>query len=288
VSHATVQVDSLSFTYPGGTRPAVREVSFSIEPGEVFGLLGPSGAGKSTTQSVLIGLLDGWTGSVRVLGKELREWGRAYYREIGVSFEFPNHYLKLTARENLDLFRSLHGADTESVEAVLELVDLADAVDTRVAEFSKGMKQRLTFARSLLHRPTLWFLDEPTAALDPVNARRIMDVVADRQKRGVTVFLTTHDMSVANELCDRVGFIIDGDLSAVDTPKALRHRYGAREVLVTWSDATEAGSARYPLDGLGRDTAFLDALREHRVESIHSQETTLEDVFIQVTGRRLT
>jgi fluoroquinolone transport system ATP-binding protein len=282
-----IGVEGLTFTYPGGERPAVRDLTFEVTDGEVFGFLGPSGAGKSTTQNILIGLLEGWGGTVRVMGKPLQEWGREYYHRIGVSFEFPNHYLKLTARENLELFRSLYGPDAESVEAVTSLVGLVDALDTRVAEFSKGMKQRLTFARSLMHRPSLWFLDEPTAGLDPVNARRILDIVKERQREGVTTFLTTHDMGVANELCDRVGFIVDGGLTVVDVPKILRHRYGRRELLVTWSDGAGGSSASFPLDGLADNGGFLDVLSAHRIESMHSQETTLEDVFIQVTGRSL-
>jgi len=282
-----IHVGSLTYAYPGASEPAVRDISFDVAEGEIFGFLGPSGAGKSTTQNVLIGLLDGWRGTVEVLGRAPREWGPEYYRRIGVSFEFPNHYLKLTARENLELFRTLHGGEAETVEAVMELVGLGDAIDRRVAEFSKGMKQRLTFARSLMHRPTVWFLDEPTAGLDPVNARRILEIVEERRAGGVTTFLTTHDMGVANELCDRVGFIVDGALEVVDAPKALRHRFGRREVEVTWADGGGAGSARFPLDGLGDDPRFLEILRGRAVESIHSQETTLEDVFIQVTGRSL-
>ena len=282
-----IHVDSLSFTYPGGGQPAVRDLSFTVSEGEVFGFLGPSGAGKSTTQNILIGLIRGFEGTATVLGRALNEWDSSYYRKIGVSFEVPNHYLKLTACENLELFRGLHDGDAESVDTVLDMVDLLDATDVRVSDFSKGMKNRLTFARSLLHRPRLWFLDEPTAGLDPVNSRRIMDIVESRRRDGTTVFLTTHDMVVADELCDRVGFIVAGRLEVIDAPRALRHRYGKREVRVAWEDAGRTASATFPLDGLADERAFLETLRAHRVESIHSQETTLEDVFIQVTGKTL-
>ncbi len=282
-----IQVESLSFTYPGGAQPAVRDLSFTVTEGEVFGFLGPSGAGKSTTQNILIGLIRGFQGTGTVMGKALSEWDSSYYREIGVSFEVPNHYLKLTARENLELFRTLHDGDAESVETVLEMVDLLEAIDVRVSDFSKGMKSRLTFARSLLHRPRLWFLDEPTAGLDPVNSRRIMDIVESRRRDGITTFLTTHDMMVADQLCDRVGFIVAGRLEVIDAPRALRHRYGKREVRVSWEDEAELVSAAFALDGLEDDTGFHETLRAHRIDSIHSQETTLEEVFIQVTGRTL-
>ncbi len=283
-----ISVESLSYAYRGASRPAVRDLSFTIAPGEVFGFLGPSGAGKSTTQNILTGLLKGWRGTATVLDRPLEEWGVAYYRRIGVAFEVPNHFLKLTARENLELFRSLHDGEAERVEDVLALVDLEDAVDTRVAEFSKGMRHRLTFARSLLHRPQLWFLDEPTAGLDPVNARRIMTIIEDRRRQGVTTFLTTHNMTVADALCDRVGFIVDGALAAVEAPAVLRQRYGRREVRVTWASDKGPESAAFPLDGLAGNAAFLDLLSARTITSIHSQEASLEDVFIQVTGRALT
>ena len=166
-----IQVDNLLYTYHGSATPAVRGVSFAVDAGEIFGFLGPSGAGKSTTQKVLIKLLAGYEGEANVLGRTLDEWGADYYERIGVSFELPNHYGKLSALENLNLFRALYSRQTLEPEALLEQVGLADAAQTRVAEFSKGMKMRLNFVRALLHKPDLLFLDEPTTGMDPVNAR---------------------------------------------------------------------------------------------------------------------
>jgi fluoroquinolone transport system ATP-binding protein len=282
-----LHVEDLTYRYPGSDKPAARELSFAIEGGEIFGLLGPSGAGKSTTQGILVGLLKGWSGRVEVMDRELSSWGPEYYEHVGVSFEIPNHFLKLTARENLDYFRALYRSATISAAEALELVDLADAIDVPVAEFSKGMKNRLTFARSLLHSPKLWFLDEPTAGLDPVNARRVRDIVRQRQEQGATVFLTTHNMAVADELCDRVGFVVDGALERIDAPDALKRQYGRQVVRVSYEDGETIAEQEFPLDGLGDDDAFLALLREHTVRSIHTQETSLEEVFIQVTGRAL-
>lgn len=279
-----IEVNDLTFTYPGAATPAVGGLTFSVKEGEVFGFLGPSGAGKSTTQNILIGLLRAWQGSVEVLGRPLTEWGADYYRQIGVSFELPNHYLKLTARENLRYFRALYDDDAESVEDALALVGLEDAIDKPVSAFSKGMKNRLSFARSLLHRPKLWFLDEPTAGLDPVNAVRIRELVSDRRDRGVTTVITTHDMHIAEVLCDRVAFIVDGKIATIDAPDALRRQFGSREVEVCWGDEHH----RFPLDGLADDEDFLAALRRPDLTSLHSQESTLEDVFVQITGRSLT
>ncbi|RUL83307.1 ABC transporter ATP-binding protein [Tautonia sociabilis] len=173
-----IEVEDLKLTYPGAATPAVRGMSFEIAEAEVFGVLGPNGAGKSTLQKILIGLLRGWRGRVEVLDRPLQDWKADDYRTIGVGSEMPNHDLRLTARENQQFFRSLHDGETQSVEEALALVGLEDEADKRVFAFSKGMKIRLNIARSLLHRPRVWFLDEPTAGLDPVNA------VAIRVTRG--------------------------------------------------------------------------------------------------------
>jgi fluoroquinolone transport system ATP-binding protein len=140
-----------------------------------------------------------------------------------------------------------------------------------------------------LHRPELWFLDEPTTGLDPVNAVRIRESIQQQQERGVTTVVTTHDMTTAEVVCDRVAFIIDGQIAVIDTPDALRRRFGSREVEVRWEgpDDDDGGAQRFPLDGLADNTAFLDALRRPGLATVHSQETTLEDVFVQVTGRSL-
>jgi fluoroquinolone transport system ATP-binding protein len=289
-----ISVEGLTYTYPSGSSAAVRDMTFDVAKGEVFGFLGPSGAGKTTTQNILIGLNKGWQGDVRVLDRPLAAWNADYYRSIGVSFEAPNHYLRLTARENLEYFRSLYDDNADTVEEVLSVVDLEDHIDKAVGDFSKGMKNRLNFVRSLLHRPKLWFLDEPTAGLDPVNAVRIREIIRQRQELGVTTVVTTHDMTTAEIVCDRVAFIIDGQIATIDTPDALRRRFGNREVEVSWkddgseNDSHDAGGAqRFPLDGLAENTAFLDALRHPGLSTVHSQEATLEDVFLQVTGRSL-
>jgi fluoroquinolone transport system ATP-binding protein len=286
-----ISVEGLTYIYPGGSSPAVRELSFDVEKGEVFGFLGPSGAGKTTTQNILIGLIKGWQGHVQVLDRPLAEWGVDLYRSIGVSFEAPNHYLKLSARENLEYFRSLYDGNADKVEDVLSIVGLEEHIDKKVGEFSKGMKGRLNFARSLLHRPQLWFLDEPTVGLDPVNSVRIREIIKQRKELGVTTVVTTHDMTTAEVVCDRVAFIIDGRIAAIDSPATLRRHYGRREVEVRWEgtdgESTGNGEERFSFDGLADNPAFLDALRRDGLTTIHSLEATLEDVFVQVTGRSL-
>ncbi|MBS1968572.1 MAG: ABC transporter ATP-binding protein [Chloroflexi bacterium SZAS-1] len=282
-----ITAQNVSFTYPGTANPAVSVLNLTIESGEVVGLLGPSGAGKSTTQKLLIGLLRGYTGQITAFGRDLASWGRDYYERIGVSFELPNHFQKLTARENLAYFASLYRRASMPPAEVLAQVGLADDANTPVEQFSKGMKNRLSVARALQHNPELLFLDEPTSGLDPVNARRIKDIIRARQAAGTTVFLTTHAMSVADELCDRVAFIADGQIALIDSPRALKLRYGAPRVGVEYQGNGQLRRADFALDGLGNNATFLRLLREQSVQTIHTQEATLDDIFIQVTGRSL-
>jgi fluoroquinolone transport system ATP-binding protein len=282
-----IEVNDVSFTYVGAAKPAIKNLNFKVERGEIFGFLGPSGAGKSTTQKILTGLLQGYQGHVSVLGKEVKNWRSDIYERIGVSFEVPNHYLKLTAIENLTYFGSLYSGQTQEPQALLELVNLGEDGDLFVSQFSKGMKTRLSVARAILHNPELVFMDEPTVGLDPVNARRIKDLIKVQQDRGKTIFLTTHDMNVANELCDRVAFIIDGEIKLIDVPRELRLRYGQAMVWVEFQMNGHTEHHEFPLDNLGDNEAFLKLLRNNSIQTIHSQEATLEDIFIEVTGRSL-
>jgi fluoroquinolone transport system ATP-binding protein len=289
VTTDVIRVHGLTFTYPKSTEPAVRGMDFTVGRGEIFGFLGPSGAGKSTTQKLLIGLLRGHGGEAMVWGKDPLAWGPDYYERIGVSFELPNHYQKLTGLENLRFFASLYGGETLEPMELLEAVGLADDADTRVGKYSKGMQMRLTFARSLINDPELLFLDEPTSGMDPVNARKVKNVILDLKARGRTIFLTTHDMSTADELCDRVAFVVDGRIVALDTPTELKVARSQRRVRVEYrGENGHLDTAEFPMDGLADDPAFHTLLRSKHVETIHSREATLDDVFVETTGRQLT
>jgi fluoroquinolone transport system ATP-binding protein len=289
VTTEVIRVRGLTFTYPKSAEPAVRGMDFTVGRGEIFGFLGPSGAGKSTTQKLLIGLLRGHGGEAAVWGKDPLAWGPDYYQRIGVSFELPNHYQKLTGLENLRFFASLYDGEMLDPMELLDAVGLADDANTRVGKYSKGMQMRLTFARSLINDPELLFLDEPTSGMDPVNARKVKNIILDLQERGRTVFLTTHDMSTADELCDRVAFVVDGRIVALDTPAELKIARSQRRVRVEYrGENGHLDTAEFPLDGLADDPAFHAVLRNHHVETIHSREATLDDVFVETTGRQLT
>ncbi|HYN87094.1 MAG TPA: ABC transporter ATP-binding protein, partial [Ardenticatenaceae bacterium] len=282
-----IDVKELRFTYAGADELALKGLSFAIQRGEIFGLLGPSGAGKSTTQKILIGLLEGYCGDVQLLGRNLKAWRSDLYERVGVAFEVPALYLKLTALENLSYVRALYHGQTEEPRELLAMVGLGRDGDLRVSQFSKGMRQRLNVARALLHRPELLFLDEPTAGLDPVNARSMKELIRRKREQGTTVFLTTHDMVVADELCDRVAFLLDGEIALIDAPRALKLRYGTRQVQVEYGAGGNVRRRLYALDGLGENEEFLQLLRGEHVQTIHTQETTLETIFIAVTGRSL-
>lgn len=283
-----IDVRDLHFTYAHADRPAVRELTFAVDRGEIFGFLGPSGAGKSTTQKVLVGLLDGYQGTVRVRDREVADWTGDDYEKIGVSFESPNHFQKLTGLENLRYFAALYRGPTRSPETLLEAVGLDSDRDRRVGEYSKGMKCRLSVARCLLNNPDLLFIDEPTGGLDPLNVRLVKDLIRSERNAGSTVFLATHDMAAADELCDRVAFIVDGRIACIDSPRALKLKHGERTVRVEYRSADRMNQADFPLEGLGDNAEFHHVLRESDVQTIHTREATLAEVFIRLTGRPLT
>ena len=282
-----IHVRDLCFTYAGASAPAVQRLDFTVGSGEIFGFLGPSGAGKSTTQRILVGLLREYSGQVRVCGKEMSAWQPQDYERIGVCFEAPTHFLKLTGLENLRYFAALYSGTSRPPKALLNAVGLLPDADKPVAQYSKGMKVRLSVARSLLCDPELLFLDEPTNGLDPANARSITNLIREERAAGRTVFLTTHDMLLAEAVCDRVAFIVDGRIACMDTPRSLRLRHGERSVSVEYKLMDGIGRIDFSLEGLGVNAAFLELLREREIETLHTCEANLADVFIRVTGRGL-
>lgn len=282
-----IEVEELTYRYPESARTTLQGLSFAVDPGEIFGFLGPNGAGKSTTQKVLTGLLGAYGGRVRVLGREVREWGSDLYEQVGVGFELPIHYGRLTARENLAYFSSLYAGETADIDRLLRDVDLFEHADMRVEQFSKGMRVRLSFARAVLCQPKLLFLDEPTTGLDPVSAARLKALIQAHRERGATIFLTTHDMTAADELCDRVAFIVDGHIALIDSPRSLKVEHGEQTVRVEHSHADGVRAESFSLEGLSENSDFLAALARPGLQTIHSQETTLDQIFIRVTGTEL-
>jgi len=282
-----IQVNNLFHSYKKNEDYAVEDVSFAIAKAEIFGFLGPSGAGKSTTQGVLSGLLELQKGSIIIDGQARKTYpDKAFYNRIGVGFEKPNVYKKLNGYDNLKFHASLYDGDTEDPKTVLEMVGLADEGKKLAGEYSKGMMQRLGFARSMINKPDIWFLDEPTMGLDPNTANSIKRIIRKKQSEGTTIFLTTHNMYVADELCDRVAFIVDGKIAAMDSPKNLKLKYGNPTVSVEFM---EDGILKKKDFGMtGKDKEELEKfIREHDIKTLHSGEPTLEEIFIRLTGRGL-
>jgi len=282
-----IQVKNLEFSYPGNDKLTIKDISFTIKKGEIFGFLGPSGAGKSTTQKILIGILKKYTGFVSVNGHEISSVEGDFYNNIGVSFELPNLYNKLTGRENLDFFASLYKKKLKRTDELLNMVNLTDSADKRVSDYSKGMKMRLNFCRSLVHDPNIIFLDEPTSGLDPVNGKRIKNIIKELKNEGKTIFLTTHNMNVADELCDRVAFIVDGKLSLIDSPRNLKLEKGENSVRLEYSNGKKIECKDFPLVSIGGNPDFFKLIQNEKIETIHSKEATLEEIFIKTTGSKL-
>lgn len=282
-----ISVSNLYHSYSNDEKYAVKNVSFEIEEGEVFGFLGPSGAGKSTTQGILTGLLQLQKGEVTVAGYDVKHIKNEMFNKIGMSFEQSNVYSKMTGKENLEFYRKLFDVETRDPQELLELVGLGDKGNIKAGEYSKGMKHRLTFARSMINNPTLWFLDEPTTGLDPAISAEIKNIIKEKNKKGVTIFLTTHNMYIADELCDRVGFIVDGELILIDSPKNLKLQYGEKFVEVEYLDGKEIRKESLSFvtkDDIERLKEILDS---YEIQTMHTKEATLEEIFIKVTGREL-
>ncbi|RNA69946.1 ABC transporter ATP-binding protein [Alteribacter keqinensis] len=282
-----INVERLSFTYPGGKQPAVRNITLSVNDGEIVGFLGPSGSGKSTLQKILIGVLKNYEGSVQIMGQESKKSGAAFNESLGVAFEIPNFYQRFTAEENLKFFLSFYKNKGMPVVSLLTQLGLGDCGSKRVSEFSKGMKMRLNICRAFLHNPDIVFLDEPTAGLDPVNVKKVVDFILRQKKTGKTIIITTHNMHVAQAVCDRVGFIVDGELKLVNTPEALVEKHSDKAVKVEYTSGTIRCVKRFPLQGIGENSHFREILTGGNIVRLETEEKTLEDIFIEVTGREL-
>ena len=282
-----IEVKNLYHDYEGKGKYAVEDVSFSIEKGEIFGFLGPSGAGKTTVQNIMTSLLPLQKGDVLYDDISIKNMKSRFFNRIGVSFEDPTLYLKLTGYENLKYFAGLFDIPTKDPARLLEMVDLQSASHRRAAAYSKGMKQRLIFIRSLINNPEILFLDEPTAGLDPTLAKKIKEIIFAQKKEGKTIFLTTHNMFIADELCDRVAFINEGKLVTTDSPRNLKLKYGDRSARVEYLKDSKLKTEVLFFEKDEDLKKFNEIIETEDVQTVHTQEATLEQIFIKLTGREL-
>jgi fluoroquinolone transport system ATP-binding protein len=262
-------------------------VSFNIKKGEVFGFLGPSGAGKSTTQNIMTGLLKLQKGEVFYEDNSITKMKSEFYNNIGVSFEFHNLYTKLTGYENLKYFAGLFDVPTADPMELLDMVGLRADANKRVANYSKGMRQRIVFARSLINNPKILYLDEPTSGLDPTTASQIRQLIKRKKEEGCTIFLTTHNMFAADDLCDRVAFLNEGKIVAMDTPRNLKMKHGEKSVAVEFAGEKGIKKSVFFLDNEEDKKQLNKIILNKQIQTIHSQEATLEQTFIKLTGRGL-
>jgi ABC-2 type transport system ATP-binding protein len=292
---------------------AVDDISFDVQPGELFGLLGPNGAGKTTTVKMLTTLLIPTGGSARVLGHDVVKQADALRARIGFIFGGERGlYWRLSATDNLRYFATLYQLEPavarKRIPYLLELVGLADRAQEKVEGYSRGMKQRLHIARTLLHDPELLFLDEPSMGLDPVAAREMRQIVRDLQTEKKTILLTTHYMFEADALCQRIAVINHGRIIALDTPEGLKQHVRDLSVI----ELETLGAPPSTLDRL-RALPFVDAvsIQNHdqkqllliqsprgseavpevlntldglRVGKVVVREPTLEDAYVRLVG----
>ena len=288
MSVATKSIIVENLTYRYGDLLAVDHVSFDVGQGEILGFLGPNGAGKTTTQKMLTGQLLPKEGHATLLGYDVATQTAEVQSRIGVCFESTNLYEQMTAVDNLSLFAELFGVKDFDGFALLRRVGLAGREKDKVSGYSKGMKQRLMVARSMVNRPDILFMDEPTSGLDPVSAEAIRHIILEERDRGATIFLTTHDMWEADKLCDRVAFMDNGKIAALDTPHSLKQKYGKRSLIAeVASPDGHLNRREISLDTDDTVHAIQDIFGSGKVVTMHSEEATLEDIFIQITGRRL-
>ena len=261
-----------------GNKTALNQIQFNVDKGEIFGFLGPSGAGKTTLINILTGQLKADEGTTQLLGKDTKDLTPEDLARIGLVGDSSGYYEKLSLEKNLIVYAKIYGLPNSRVDEVLEQVGLLESKKTITEKLSTGMRQRMFLARALLNRPELLFLDEPTSGLDPMTSKKIHRLLEELKAAGTTIFLTTHDMVEATELCDRISLLNQGDLVEIGTPRDIIQKYNKeKRVKVIFRDHSE------------QVMAFEDLKDQDmtQVELIHSMEPTLEDIFIQLTGEKL-
>ncbi|WP_143414427.1 ABC transporter ATP-binding protein [Halobacillus massiliensis] len=277
-----IEVSNLQKEFEG--KKALDALSFTIKKGETFGFLGPSGSGKTTTIKILTAQLSYSLGEVSVFGQSVKQLKNpAQMKRLGVLTDNTGLYERLTIHDNLKLYCDLYGVSYSRISEVLEEVGLSGEEKKQVSKMSKGMRQRATLARTILHKPELLFLDEPTSSLDPVSTERIHRVLRKLNEEGTTIFLTTHDMHEAERMCDRVAFLNKGRIQIQGTPKELRLSYTDSSITIVLKDGRE--------QLLGKDSEsaqrIAEAITSQQLVSIHSNEPTLGEIFARVTGKEL-
>ncbi len=259
------------------SRMAVEDISFTISQGQIFGFLGPSGSGKSTTINILTGQLTQDSGQAWVFGKDTRQIGSDDLLDIGIMSDTIGFYERLSIYKNLLFFAKFHHVSTDYLDQLLRRLDLFDDKNKKAIDLSTGMKQRLLLIQAVLHTPKLLFLDEPTSGLDPTLSREVHRLLLELKNKGVTIFLTTHDMTEATEICDEIALLYQGKIIEAGAPQAVIDKYSDKgKVVIRFQNGK---SIIVPQE----ETA--NYLAQH-ISSIHTSEATLASIFIQLTGEK--
>ena len=267
-------------------RQVLNNISLSVEEGEIFGLLGPSGAGKTTLIKMLIGLLSATSGNIAILGKELDKKIDESFPSFGMVLDNDGLYDRLNCYDNLELYARIYSISNRKkvINDLLEKVGLIESSKKSVSNLSKGMRQRLSFARAILHSPKIVFLDEPTSGLDPATTLQIHSMMKMLKESGTTIFLTTHNMNEAQKMCEHLALLNEGNIVEEGTPEdiCLHHRKKC-EVNIEMTNGE-----KYMVDSHDLLTVLQTVLdTNNKIRSIHSNEPNLEEVFIELTGRDL-
>lgn len=269
----------------------LNDLTFEVHRGETFGFLGPSGAGKTTTIKLLTKQLTKDSGSITLFGRPIENAHTSDYERIGILSDTSSLYDRMTIEENLKFYAKIRNTSEAGIPDLLRRVGLFEDRKTLIKKCSKGMRQRATLLAALIHDPDLIFLDEPTSGLDPVARLEVHRMLEDLKARNVTIFLTTHDMTEAERLCDRVGILNEGALVACDTPEALKLRYAGNKVQMLLDEGTdpESGKPCHRLVETTKDAAgaviIAEALSCGTCLTLHSEEPTLNEVFLRLTGK---
>lgn len=267
-----------------GTHEVLKNINLEIREGEIFGLLGPSGAGKTTLINILTGQLSPSKGSAEILGKETTGLCGDDYMQMGIMMDNFGLYDRMSCYDNLKFYEMIDGRGTDNIKKILKQVGLLDAVKRNVSDLSKGMRNRLSFARVLLRSPKIMFLDEPTSGLDPMTTEAMHELILQEKEKGTTVFLTTHNMHEAEKLCDNIALLNEGEIVEFGPPEEICRRYNhQKKVQIHLKDGTDLELSHTPESS----ERIAKLFAEDRVETIHSTEPNLETVFIELTGKGL-
>lgn len=279
---SAIEIKNISHSFK--EKEVLRDISLEIKKGEIFGLLGPSGAGKTTLINILTGQLNASGGECQIYGVNSNKLSGEQYKKIGVMMDHFGLYERMTCFDNLKFYEMLDGNSTANIEQALRQTGLLEAKKVQVANLSKGMKNRLSFARAILRRTEILFLDEPTSGLDPNTTEEIHKMILEEKRKGTTIFLTTHNMHEAEKLCDNIALLNEGRIVEYGKPMELCRKYNhQRKYKLHLKSGQDLELCHEKAD----IEKIIFYLQSDELETIHTTEPDLETIFMELTGGKL-